>query len=75
MHWAEEVYIPACTGQGGVHPSMHWAGGAVCPEDGCYLGGVCPGGVVCPGGDVCPGGAQGYVAEADTPHVETDRHL
>ena len=39
-----------------LHPSMHWAGGGVCPGGNCLPsgGGVCSGSCL-PGG-VCPGG-------------------
>ena len=52
--------IPACTGQGGVYPSMHWAEGCSNPsmhwKEGCLPGGG--GGSVCPGGGVYPGGGE-----------------
>ena len=54
------VCIPACTGQGDVYPSMHWAGGCVC------LGGVCLGGYL-PGGCLPAGCSPG-------PEVDTTPH-
>ena len=44
--------IPAYTVQGGVYPSMHWAGGGVCILAGTGQGGVgvCPEGVYAQGG-------------------------
>ena len=61
--------IPSCTGQGGVYPSMHWAGGCVsqhalgkgvCIPACTGQGSVCPGGCLPRGvsaqGGVCPGG-------------------
>ena len=56
--------IPSCTGQGGVYPSMHWAGGVsswgVSAQGGYLPRGCLPGdvcwGVVCPGGVSAQGG-------------------
>ena len=47
--------IPACTGQGCVYPSMHWAGGGVCIPT-CSGQGVSARGWCLPGGGVCAGG-------------------
>ena len=68
LQWPQEsVYIPACTGQGcvypsmhwpeGVYPSMHWAGGVSawgCVPRGCIP--ACTGQGVCLPGVVYPGG-------------------
>ena len=60
--------MPACTAQGGMYPSMHWAEGVCIPActgqgEGCLPGGCLPGCVCCGGlagesaqgrGCVCP---------------------
>ena len=68
--------IPACTGHGGVYPSMHWAG------KGCLHRGVCPIGLsalevsACGAGGVSALGvsAQGAMS-ATHPHEHNDRRL
>ena len=63
LQWPQEsVYIPACTGQGCVYPSMHWPGGVYPSMH--WAGGVSAWGCVprecipaCTGQGVClPGG-------------------
>ena len=71
MHWAGVMCIPACTGQGGVYPSMYWAGmcvsqhalgrgvsaQGVSAQGECLPKGVSAWGVCLPRGrGVCPGG-------------------
>ena len=47
-----EGCIPACTGQGCVYPSMHWAGGVSARGVSEWGGGVCPGEGMSVGGGV-----------------------
>ena len=66
--WGGDVCIKACTGQGCVYSSMHWAGGCL-PRGLSAQEGVCLGDVCLRGGGLLAGGLLVYLGGClpDTP--------